>query len=404
MQNYNPDKKKELSTLVEERHYGMLSLACYGILNLFWNIGKKINDEELHYQEGKQLIERISNEFVVYYGTLFSLENISRMKLFADNFPDVAIVEVFSSFLSWEHIQLLFDLEDYESRCLLMEVAIREGLNVNELKQRLNSMDLNGKKFKGFKRGFSKWKSDMLHHGFIQKKQGKLLFPNLFKPDSSNGYYLLMTSDPVNKVEELGVISDIIKIIEEFKANQTRFLNGYLNIAFYEIGEFINYRLKEGNHKKSELFNLSSDFAKEYGKSFIEGQINFFSVFAKSFEKELAGKLAYIVTWEHLLVILELETDESKLFFIKATARERLSVDGLREKIRNYVDAGVKFNSDNLTDMTDIFKIIFQEQKTLKSRGNIVEGTTQYIKYSEDVLITNLLPNIFQNKYFPLIQ
>ena len=62
---------------------------------LYWNIGKRINQEVLQDKRaeyGKQIVSTLSRQLNSEYGSSFSDKNISRMMQFAELFSDEAIV------------------------------------------------------------------------------------------------------------------------------------------------------------------------------------------------------------------------------------------------------------------------------------------------------------------------
>jgi predicted nuclease of restriction endonuclease-like (RecB) superfamily len=86
---------------------------------LYWNIGKRINDEILKHERapyGAQLVENLSDALVEQFGRSFVLRNLRRMMQFSTAFPDFGIVSTLSTQLAWSHFLELISLENEEKR------------------------------------------------------------------------------------------------------------------------------------------------------------------------------------------------------------------------------------------------------------------------------------------------
>ena len=102
---------KDLSLLIEKSKQKAI-LQTRNTLNLlFWQIGKRINDEILSNERadyGKQIVSNLANVLSAEYGRSFEEKNLRRMLQFAECFPEKKIVVTLSRQLSWSHmIELL---------------------------------------------------------------------------------------------------------------------------------------------------------------------------------------------------------------------------------------------------------------------------------------------------------
>jgi hypothetical protein len=98
---------KELSYLIEKSKQKVVSQVKSTVNILFWQVGKKINDEILHNRRaeyGAQIVANLAARLTAQYGRSFELKNLHRMMQFAENFPDRKIVVTLSRQLSWSHI------------------------------------------------------------------------------------------------------------------------------------------------------------------------------------------------------------------------------------------------------------------------------------------------------------
>lgn len=85
---------------------------------LFWNIGKKVYEEDID-----NPIEKYSNYYSYYYGNsyLFNRENIRFMKLFYICFP---IFNKRLNNISWDQYKLLFKIENRRERLFYFYVSL----------------------------------------------------------------------------------------------------------------------------------------------------------------------------------------------------------------------------------------------------------------------------------------
>ena len=95
---------KELSLLIEKSKQKAVSQVKSTVNILFWQVGRKINDEILHNKRaeyGAQIVSNLAERLSAKYGRSFELRNLRRMMQFADEFPDKKIVSTLSTQLSW---------------------------------------------------------------------------------------------------------------------------------------------------------------------------------------------------------------------------------------------------------------------------------------------------------------
>jgi predicted nuclease of restriction endonuclease-like (RecB) superfamily len=126
------DSRKSVASAINEQ----LSL-------LYWNIGKKINQEILQSKRadyGKQIIAELSKELSQRYGKGFSKRNIHNFVKFNELYPDLQIVHSLGAQLSWTHIRNLISVEDNLKRDFYIQMCKHERWSVRTLQDRINSM------------------------------------------------------------------------------------------------------------------------------------------------------------------------------------------------------------------------------------------------------------------------
>jgi len=101
---------RELSLLIEKSKQKVVSQVKSTVNLLFWQIGKRINDEILHSKRaeyGAQIVSNLADKLSAQFGRSFEVKNLRRMVQFAAQFPNRKIVVPVARQLSWSHIRLL---------------------------------------------------------------------------------------------------------------------------------------------------------------------------------------------------------------------------------------------------------------------------------------------------------
>ncbi len=104
----------DLRTLIETSKSNLAILVNSEMSLLYWYIGKRINMEVLQNERaeyGKQIIQSLSSQLVLRYGSSFSEKNLRSMMQFAVRFPNEEIVVSLIRQLSWTHIIELISLK-----------------------------------------------------------------------------------------------------------------------------------------------------------------------------------------------------------------------------------------------------------------------------------------------------
>lgn len=107
---------------------------------LFWQVGKRINDEILKNElaeYGKQIIVNVSALLEEKYGRNFTEKNLRRMMQFCIEFPDFQIVGPLARQLTWSHFLLLIPLKSIESKLYYAQNAIENNWGKRELKNQI---------------------------------------------------------------------------------------------------------------------------------------------------------------------------------------------------------------------------------------------------------------------------
>jgi len=128
---------KELSLLIEKSKQKTFSQVKSTINLLFWQIGKRINDEILHNKRaeyGTQVVANLAEKLSNKYGRSFEIKNLRRMMQFAEQFHDQKIVVPLARQLSWSHIIILLPLKTLNEKLFYAQLVNKEGLGKRELR------------------------------------------------------------------------------------------------------------------------------------------------------------------------------------------------------------------------------------------------------------------------------
>ena len=110
---------------------------------LYWNIGKKINDDLLKNNRadyGKKIIPELSEKLTDKYGKGFNKWNLQGFVKLNAVFQDITILHTLCAKLSWSHLRDLIFIENDIKREFYIEICIYERWSVRTLQERIDSM------------------------------------------------------------------------------------------------------------------------------------------------------------------------------------------------------------------------------------------------------------------------
>lgn len=110
---------------------------------LYWQIGKRINDDVLQNQRaeyGKQIIPTLSRHLTQEYGNGWGEKHLRQCMQFAQAFPDEQIVYTLCRELSWSHLRLVMFMDDPLKREFYIEMCKLEKWSFRAFRERIQSM------------------------------------------------------------------------------------------------------------------------------------------------------------------------------------------------------------------------------------------------------------------------
>lgn len=107
---------------------------------LFWQVGRRINDEILRNKRAQyatRIVSTLSTQLMEKHGRSFEEKNVRRMLQFAEQFAEQEIVVTLSRQLSWSHILALLPLKSKEAQIYYATAVASEGWGVRELRKKI---------------------------------------------------------------------------------------------------------------------------------------------------------------------------------------------------------------------------------------------------------------------------
>lgn len=129
--------------LIEESRQQVAVAVNATITGLYWQVGKKINDEILQNNRaeyGKQIVATLSQQLTKEYGKGWGEKQLRHCMRFAEVFPDEQIVYTLCRQLSWSHLRLIMFLDDPLKREFYIEMCKLEKWSFRTFRDRVNSM------------------------------------------------------------------------------------------------------------------------------------------------------------------------------------------------------------------------------------------------------------------------
>lgn len=133
----------EIKTLIAESKQQLAVAVNATLTSLYWHIGKRINEEILNEQRaeyGKKIIDNISKQLELEYGSGWSSKQLRHCMQFAQIFPEKEIVSTLWRQFSWSHLKEVIYIEDPLKRNFYTEICKIEKWSVRTFRERINSM------------------------------------------------------------------------------------------------------------------------------------------------------------------------------------------------------------------------------------------------------------------------
>lgn len=408
-----------LFEIIGQKRWELMRLTNHERIVLFWKIGASYNhylNNNMANRSGGLVLRNVSTYLVSKYGADFKEKNIKKMGYFAQRFADSTAMLNFST-VSWEHILLLISLENQEAVLFYIRLTVEQSLSVKSLSKHISMMMFEQSKISNH--SIKKSSHDIKNANSIlpiwvvaQRNWNYSTITNFFKNPQLSSFHSLIEPKPIdiiyNQNKHLSAIeTDLLdmlsKQIKEFQTSYNKQLNTNFNMFLWEIGGKLKEEIEinESEEQTDIIQNIATKFEKAYGKTFNkEGLYNLLKCAEKFAERTIFTRFAYLITWEHVLVLLPLLGLETKLFYARLAAAQGLNADDLRKEVSKGTyeqTIGAKEHEQNAI-------VIMQNpviKTTIKKEGNdIFKGTERFINFGDDIDNSLAINNIFNNNYF----
>jgi len=133
----NNNLYNDIAAIIENGRREIYMQANRGTVMIFWQIGKRINEDILNNKRadyGKQIVSALTTQLTSSFGRSFELRNIRRMMQFAEQFSDIEIVSALPTQLSWSHIVEILPLKSYEAKLFYLTEAANGYISTRKLR------------------------------------------------------------------------------------------------------------------------------------------------------------------------------------------------------------------------------------------------------------------------------
>lgn len=251
---------KDIRQLIEKTRSAVAVTVNAGLTMLYWNIGKRINEEILKGKRagyGEEIVSTLSSQLEIEYGRGFGQRNLFRMIRFAEAFPDPKIVSALLTQLSWTHFLLITPFEDALKRDFYAEMCRMERWSTRTLEQKISGMLYE-------RTAISRKPEKVIRHELDTLRVADQLTPDLVFKDPYILDFLGLKDRYIEKDVEDAILREMESFILEmgadfaFLARQKRIMvdhdDYYLDLLFFHRGlkRLVAIELKLGDFKPAD--------------------------------------------------------------------------------------------------------------------------------------------------------
>ena len=247
----------EIKQLIEGARQTVAVTVNMATTVLYWNIGKRINDEILENKRaeyGKEVVKTLSLELTQEFGKGWGEQHLRHCLRFAETFPDKEILYALSRQLSWTHFRTVMYLNDELKREFYIQMTRIENWNTRTLNEKIDSMLFE-------RTAISKKPEELIKHELKELREENKLSPDLVFRDPYFLNFLGLEDSYSEKTLENAILRELEKFILElgqgftFVARQKRMLidgdSFNLDLLFYhrKLKRLVAIDLKLGRFK-----------------------------------------------------------------------------------------------------------------------------------------------------------
>jgi predicted nuclease of restriction endonuclease-like (RecB) superfamily len=266
----------DLKNLIEQTKKNVAIQVNSALTLLYWNIGKKINDNTLQNKRadyGKEIVATLSQQLQKEYGKGYSKRNLLNMLKFNRLFFDIQIVQSLIAQLSWTHIQTIIAIDDELKREFYIQMIKLDNWSTRILKDRIDSQL--------YERTALSKKPDETIRYELEQLKNKDITPNIILKDPYVLDFLELNDRYLEKDLEDAILREIEKFILELGV-------GFSFIARQKViqidDEDFKIDLLFYNRKLKRLVAIELKIGKF--KASYKGQMELYLKWLEKYEKE----------------------------------------------------------------------------------------------------------------------
>jgi predicted nuclease of restriction endonuclease-like (RecB) superfamily len=133
----------DIRQLIDESRQAVSRTVNVAVTMLYWNIGRRINEEILQNERaeyGKQIVSTLSRQLTEEYGQGWGEKQLRHFIKFAEIFHDLEIVSTLWRQLSWSHFKEIIYLNNELQVEFYAQLCRLENWSVRTLRDKIRSM------------------------------------------------------------------------------------------------------------------------------------------------------------------------------------------------------------------------------------------------------------------------
>ncbi len=142
--NSNPNYVVEIKEILSNARKRAYSAVNSAMVEAYWNIGKRIVEEEQDGKEraeyGKEIIKKLSKELTTEFGKGFSERTLWEIKQFYLIFIDFEKLRTVCAVLKWSHIKLIMRVSNKEAQQWYLKEAAEQNWSVRTLDRNISTL------------------------------------------------------------------------------------------------------------------------------------------------------------------------------------------------------------------------------------------------------------------------
>jgi predicted nuclease of restriction endonuclease-like (RecB) superfamily len=145
-----------------------------------------------------------------------------------------------------------------------------------------------------------------------------------------------MKPDTNNNSADL-LLNDIKQLIEKSRQQVAVAVNSAISLLYWQIGQRLNNEVlqhKRAEYGKEIVHSISKQLEQEYGKGWSKRQIHYCLRFAHVFpDAQIVHTLCTQLSWSHIRLIITMDEEVKRLFYMEMCKLEKWSVRTFQERI-----------------------------------------------------------------------